>query len=58
MARVHEELVVIKVSKLVKDHEDVQLIDEDTFAALTQLLEGVVSEVIPAGAVVEVEKPE
>lgn len=58
MARVHEELVLIKVSKLVKDHEDVQLIDEDTFAALTQLLEGVVGEVVQTGVVVEIEKPE
>lgn len=57
MARVHEELIVIKVSKLVRDNEDVLLIDDDTFAALSQLVEGVVGEVLTEAVVVEVEKP-
>jgi hypothetical protein len=57
MARVHEEYVVIKLSKLVKDSDAPELVNEDMVAVLAQLLEGTVSEVIDdAGVIVEVEK--
>lgn len=57
MARVHEEYVVIKLSKLVKDSESPELVNEDMVAVLAQLLEGTVAEVVDdAGVIVEVEK--
>jgi hypothetical protein len=53
MAIVHEEIVIIKVSKLVKDHDDAPvLITADTVSALEQ----VAQELIGDGAIVEVEE--
>lgn len=53
MAIVHEEIVIIKVSKLVKDHADAPiLITADTISAIEQ----VAQELIGDGAIVEVEE--
>lgn len=54
MAKIHEELVVIKVSKLIKDsdREVAQIINEDTTAGL----EAVVQELVGADIVVEAVK--
>jgi hypothetical protein len=53
MAIVHEEIVIIKVSKLVKDHADTPaLITADTILALEQ----VAQELIGDSAIVEVEE--
>lgn len=52
MAKIHEELVVIKVSKLLKDSDadTVQIVNEDTTAGL----EAVVQELVGADVIVEV----
>lgn len=55
MAIVHEEIVIIKVSKLVKDHDHADaptLITADIISALEQ----VAQELIGNGAIVEVEE--
>lgn len=54
MAKIHEELVVIKVSRLIKDTDvDVaQIINEDTTAGL----EAVVQELVSSDVVVEIVK--
>jgi hypothetical protein len=55
MAKIHEEVVVIKISKLVKDDHDATqgtLATQDTIAALEQVAQELVGE----GVVVEVEK--
>lgn len=53
MAIVHEEIVIIKVSKLVKDHADAPiLITADTISAIEQ----VAQELIGDDAIVEVEE--
>lgn len=53
MAKVHEEILVIKMSKLVKDNQEVSsLVSEDTLSALEQ----VVQELVGEGVLIEVEK--
>jgi hypothetical protein len=54
MAKIAEEIVVIKLSKLVKDSEadSVQLITAETLANL----EAVAQELVGDGVVVEIEK--
>lgn len=55
MAKVHEEVIVIKLSKLLKDRETVpngSLVD----AGLIENLEAVVQELVEAGVTVEAEK--
>lgn len=54
MAKIHEEVVIIKLSKLVKDDHaapDAALASADTVAALEQ----VAQELVDKGVVVEVE---
>lgn len=53
MAKLHEEVLVIKVSKLVKDTENVGAIILDATAMLS--LEAVVQELAGAGVLVEIE---
>ena len=54
MAKLYEEVVIIKVSKLLKDSETaVQMLTDDTLLSL----EEVVHELAGAGALVEIEKP-
>lgn len=51
MAKLHEEIIVIKVSKLVKDSEEANKIaDEETVTGL----EAVVQELVGAGVLVEI----
>lgn len=53
MAKIYEEVVVIKLSKLVKDNDTVgTLADTDIVAALQSVAE----ELLPAGVIVEVDK--
>jgi hypothetical protein len=53
MAKVHEEVVVITVSKLIKNDETgAEIITEDITAALTSVAE----ELLGSGVVVEVNK--
>lgn len=53
MAKIHEEIVVIKLSKLVKDTENVaSLVDGETIASLEQ----VTQELVGSGVIVEVER--
>jgi hypothetical protein len=53
MAKIHEEIVVIKLSKLVKDTENVgALADAETVASLEQ----VAQELVGSGVIVEVER--
>ena len=52
MAKVIEEAIVIKVSKLVKDDTNESLVPEDVLKAL----ESVAEELLGKGVVVEVEK--
>jgi hypothetical protein len=54
MAKIAEEIVVIKLSKLVKDSEidSVQLINAETLANL----EVVAQELVGTGVIVEIEK--
>jgi hypothetical protein len=55
MARIHEEVIIIKLSKLVKDNEDVQdgsLSSIETITALEQ----VAQELVGSGTIVEIEK--
>lgn len=55
MAKIHEEAVVIKVSKLVKQSDNSEkLIDNDTVAALEQ----VAQELFGDSLIVEVERVE
>jgi len=51
MAKIHEEIIVIKMSKLVRDTEETSgIADADTVASL----EAVVQELVGAGVVVEI----
>jgi hypothetical protein len=50
MAKIHEEVVIIKLSKLVKDNETV---DDIATADIVAALEQVAQELVGAGAVVE-----
>ena len=53
MAKIHEEVIVIKVSKLVKDSADVgTVVSEDVTAALQSVAE----ELLGDSVVVEVER--
>ena len=53
MATIHEEILIIKVSKLVKDNSNTpQLITTDTAIALEQVAQELVGE----GVIVEVEE--
>ena len=53
MAKLHEEILVIKVSKLVKDNEQAtNFLTDDTVTSL----EAVVQELAGAGSLVEIEK--
>lgn len=51
MAKIHEEIVVLKISKLVKSGQDTALVTEETIAALEQ----VAQELLGDSVVVEVE---
>ena len=53
MARIHEEVIVIKLSKLVKDHESPEMVATDELA---EALSSVAEELAGAGVVVEVER--
>ena len=53
MAKLHEEVIVVKVSKLLKDSETESVIlDSDTITSI----EAVVQELAGAGTLVEVQK--
>jgi hypothetical protein len=53
MAKIHEEIVVIKLSKLIKDTENVGILaDAETVASLEQ----VTQELVGSGVIVEVER--
>ena len=53
MAKVHEEVIVVKVSKLLKDSDSEPVIlDNDTVTSI----EAVIQELAGAGALVEVQK--
>ena len=53
MAKIHEEIVVIKLSKLVKDSDaGTEIVNDDTVTAL----QAVVEELTGAGIIVEVER--
>ena len=53
MAKIQEEIIVIKFSQLVKDGSDSSpCVTEDVAAALTQVAE----ELVGAGVIVEIEK--
>ena len=53
MAKLHEEVIVIKVSKLLKDSDSEPIIlDNDTVISI----EAVIQELAGAGALVEVQK--
>jgi hypothetical protein len=55
MAKIHEEVVVIKLSKLIKDSDTVGVVaDSDLVAALQSVAE----ELAGAGVVVEAERAE
>jgi hypothetical protein len=53
MAKLHEEVLVIKVSKLLKDTENTS---EIVNSELLQSLEAVVQELAGAGTLVEIER--
>jgi translation initiation factor IF-2 len=53
MAKLHEEVIVVKVSKLLKDSDnEAVILDSDTLASI----EAVVQELAGAGTLVEVQK--
>lgn len=53
MAKVYEEVIVIKVSKLIKDNDNVAPIaNEDVIVALEQ----VAQELVGTGVIVEIER--
>lgn len=53
MAKIHEEVVVIKLSKLIKDSEQGATVAGDD---VINALQSVAEELVGAGVVVEVEK--
>ena len=53
MAKVYEEVIIIKVSKLVKDDADIPLIATDE---VTVALEQVAQELVGSGVIVEIER--
>lgn len=55
MAKIHEEIVLIKISKLVKtDRNQSQIISQDLVDALQELSE----QLVESGCVVEIEIPD
>jgi len=53
MAKIHEEIIIIKFSQLVKDNtESASRVTEDVTAALVQVAE----ELVGTGVVVEIER--
>ena len=52
MAKIHEEIIVVKISKLVKDSDTAQGVGEEMSATL----EAVIQEMVGDSAVVEVIK--
>lgn len=55
MAKIHEEILIIKVSSLIREDQDAAqgtLITSENIAALEQI----VQELAPAGAVVEIDQ--
>lgn len=55
MAKIHEEIVLIKISKLVKtDRSQSQLVSQDLVDALQELSE----QLVEPGCVVEIEIPD
>lgn len=53
MAKIYEEAIVIKLSKLVKDNGSIEVIANDE---VVQALEAVAQELVGTGIIVEVEK--
>lgn len=53
MAKIHEEVIVIKISKLVKDQESPELVASDE---LVEALTSVAEELAGSSVVVEVER--
>ena len=53
MAKIHEEIVVIKLSKLIKDNDEAGLIAS---ADIVSALQSVAEELAGAGVVVEAER--
>lgn len=53
MAKIHEEVVVIKLSKLIKDNEQGTAVASDD---VINALQSVAEELVGAGVVVEAEK--
>ncbi len=53
MAKIHEEVVVIKLSKLVKDSENPEVVASDE---IVDALASVAEELAGAGVIVEVER--
>lgn len=58
MAKIYEEYLVVKISKLVKNDEAVPgpILSEETKAALGEMLAQTIGEVCDAGVVVELAK--
>lgn len=54
MAKIHEEIIVIKLSKLVKESDDPSNIASDE---TVESLSSVTEELVGPGVVVEVERP-
>jgi hypothetical protein len=54
MAKIHEELILIKLSTLTKDTVNIKSLITDE---LTESLVTVIEELVPEGVVVEVEQP-
>lgn len=52
MAKIHEEIIVVKISKLVKDGHSAEITGEE----ITATIEAVVQEMVGDGIVVEVTK--
>lgn len=55
MAKIHEEIVIIKISKLIKsEHNQPTLVSQDLVDALQELSE----QIVESGCVVEIELPD
>jgi hypothetical protein len=53
MAKIHEEIIIIKISKLVKNEQSADTLANDE---VIEALAGVAEELCGAGVIVEVEK--
>jgi hypothetical protein len=53
MAKIHEEIIVIKFSKLTKDNEDAESVATREFV---ESLQAVAEELVGSGTIVEVER--